>query len=323
MKENNRLHHFFLFLKGTAMGAADVVPGVSGGTIAFISGIYEELVTTIHKLNFKIFSVWKEKGWSKTFQTFNLKFLIVLFLGIASSILSLAKLIAWLLENHPVLVWSFFFGLIVASILYVGKQIKQWNLKLIIAILFATAASYFITLAEPISSPDSYWYIFLSGFIAIIAMILPGISGSFILLLMGSYETILKTITNSWESLFQKNWTLFGDSLLKMFIFILGALLGIKLFSGVLSWLFKNYKNTTLAVLTGFMMGALNKVWPWKEVLSWRKDSEGKTVPLLEQSILPSNFVGDPQLFAAIVCIAIGFLSIFILEKVAAKKGKI
>jgi putative membrane protein len=322
MKENNALQHLFLFLKGIAMGAADVVPGVSGGTIAFISGIYEELVSTIHNLNLKFFSVWKEKGFYTAWTLYNLKFLLILFGGVAISILSLAKLIGWLLENHPVFVWSFFFGLIVASIVYIGKQIKPWNPKIFLSILLAGFASFFITLAEPITSPDNHWFIFLSGFIAIIAMILPGISGSFILLLLGSYEVIIQTINNFTTSISELDWQLMTISILKMLTFILGAIIGLKLFSGVLTWLFKNYKNITLAVLTGFMIGALNKVWPWKEVLSWRIDSSGKQAPLLEKSVLPSDFIGDPQLTGAIFCMIIGFLSIFILERIAVKKAE-
>lgn len=322
MKEKNVLQHLFLFLKGIAMGAADVVPGVSGGTIAFISGIYEELVATIHNLNLKFFSIWKERGFLAAWEVYNLRFLLVLFGGVAISLFSLSKLIGWLLTNHPLLIWSFFFGLIVASILYIGKQIKPWNIKIILAILLAGFGSYFITLAEPMASTDSNWFLFLSGFIAIIAMILPGISGAFILLLLGSYEVIIKTINDFRESIFQGNWELLGESLLKIVVFMLGAILGLKLFSGVLTWLFKNYKNITLAVLTGFMIGALNKVWPWKEVLSWRLNSDGDKVPFLEESILPSEFMGDPQVFWAITSMIIGFLSIFILERIAVKKAE-
>jgi putative membrane protein len=321
MNPRSPFQQFLLYLKGMAMGAADVVPGVSGGTIAFISGIYEELVSTIHNLNLKFFAVWKERGFLSAWKIYNLRFLLILFGGVFTSILSLAKLIGWLLENHPILIWSFFFGLIVASILYVGKQIKPWNSKIIIAIVLAGLGSYFITLAEPMTSPDNNWFIFISGFIAIIAMILPGISGSFILVLLGSYASILQTVNNFTTSIQEANWQLFTDALLKITLFILGAVIGLKLFSGVLSWLFKNYKNITLAVLTGFMIGALNKVWPWKEVLSWRLNSSGDKVPLLEKSIMPQDFEGEPQLFAAIVCVIFGFLTIFLLEQIAVKKS--
>lgn len=321
MNPKSPFQYFLLYLKGIAMGAADVIPGVSGGTIAFISGIYEELVSTIHNLNFKLFSVWKKNGFLAAWKIYNLKFLLILFVGVLTSIISLAKLIGWLLENHPILVWSFFFGLIVASILYVGKQIKPWNTKILLALILAGFGSYFITLAEPISSPESNWFLLLSGFIAIIAMILPGISGSFILLLIGSYEIVINTINNLTGSLTTYNWTVFTDSLLKLFSFAVGAIIGLKVFSGILTWLFNNYRNTTLAVLTGFMIGALNKVWPWKEVLSWRLNSNGERVPLLEKSVLPQNFEGETLLFTAILFALFGFLTIFLLEQIALKKS--
>lgn len=304
------------------MGAADVVPGVSGGTIAFISGIYEELVSTIHNLNLSFFKSWKDHGFRKAWISYNLTFLTVLFSGIFISIISLAKLIGWLLGNHPILVWSFFFGLIVASIIYVGKEIKPWKLSIVLALLIAALGSYFITLAEPMASPESNWYIMLSGFIAIIAMILPGISGSFILLLMGSYEVIINTINDISTALSSGNWELFWASVIKILLFLIGAVVGIKLFSGILNWLFKHYKNVTLAILTGFMVGALNKIWPWKDVLSWRLDSQGEQVALLEKSISPFEYAGDPQLLAAIICAIIGFLSIFLIEFIAVKKVK-
>jgi putative membrane protein len=322
MEQKNPLQHLYLFLKGIAMGAADVVPGVSGGTIAFISGIYEELVNTIHNLNFSFFKIWKENGFKKAWIAYNLTFLTVLFSGIFISIISLAKLIGWLLDNHPILVWSFFFGLIVASIIYVGKEVKPWKPTIILALLMAALGSYFITLAEPMASPESNWYILFSGFIAIIAMILPGISGSFILLLLGSYEVIINTINDFSTALSTGNWELLWAAMIKILIFIAGAIVGIKLFSGVLNWLFKNYKNLTMAILTGFMVGALNKIWPWKDVLSWRINTEGKQVALLEESISPFEYAGDPQVLFAVICAFGGFLSIFLIEFIAVKKVK-
>ncbi len=302
------------------MGAADVVPGVSGGTIAFISGIYEELVNTIHNLNFSFFKTWKEDGFKKAWITHNLTFLTVLLSGILVSIISLAKLIGWLLEHHPILVWSFFFGLIIASIFYVGKEVKAWNLKVILTLFIAALVSYYITLAEPMASPESNWYIMFSGFIAIIAMILPGISGSFILLLLGSYEVIINTLNDFSTALSSGNWDLLWASMIKILLFMAGAIVGIKLFSGILNWLFKNYKNLTLAILTGFMVGALNKIWPWKEILSWRMNTEGEQVALLEESISPYEYPGDPQLLFAILCAIGGFLIIFLIEFIAVKK---
>lgn len=314
------LQFALITLKGLAMGAADVVPGVSGGTIAFIAGIYEELIKTIDDLDTSFFKVWKKDGFLAAFRAYNLSFLLALFAGVAISILSLAKLITWLLAEHPLLIWAFFFGLIVASIHYIGKQITNWNTAVFIAGFLGIGISYYITIAEPMEGPDSYWFIFLSGFIAIIAMILPGISGSFILLLLGSYTVVLGTVRNFVDSLLSLDFTLMKESVLRLVLFILGCLLGIKSFSKVLTFLFKNYQNITLALLTGFMVGALNKVWPWKKILSYRTDSHGEQVPLLEKSILPQNFEGDPKIVLVLMLAIIGFLTIFLLEKFASSK---
>ena len=302
------------------MGAADVVPGVSGGTIAFISGIYEELISTIHKLNFGFFSRWKEEGLQNAWSHYNLGFLTTLFFGILISILSLSKLISWLLDNYPILVWSFFFGLVIASILFVGKQIKTWNIKIIVAIVVSAVFAYFVTVARPMGTPDSTWFLFFAGFVAIIAMILPGISGAFILLLLGAYTNVIGTLSNFSDGITKLNWELFSDAFVKLFVFALGAITGLKLFSRILNWMFKNHKNFILAVLTGFMIGALNKIWPWKEVLEHRINHSGDKVPFIEKSILPSNYEGTPEILYAIILMIVGFLSIFLLEKLASQK---
>ena len=320
MPQRNFIQYLLITAKGLAMGAADVVPGVSGGTIAFISGIYEELITTIHNLDLGFFKIWKKEGFSKAWKHYNLSFLLALFSGVLISILSLAKLITWLLEFYPIAVWSFFFGLVIASILYVGKQISKWRLVVVLALIFATVLSYLVTIAEPIGSPDSIWFLFLAGFIAIIAMILPGISGAFILLLMGAYTTVIGIITQLTEGISTLDTNVILNSLGKILIFGLGAIVGLKLFSKVLNWLFKHHKNLILAVLTGFMIGALNKIWPWKEVLQYRLNHAGEEVPFLERSILPQNFDGNPQVILAIAFAVIGFLTIFLLERVAVKK---
>lgn len=314
--------YFLITLKGLAMGAADVVPGVSGGTIAFISGIYQELIDTINKVDFSFFSSWKKNGFKIAWQQINGNFLLALVSGIAISILTLSKVITHLLETQPILVWSFFFGLVIASIYFVGKQITTISLIAIVAFIVGTLFSYYITIAEPVASPDSYPYVFLSGFIAIIAMILPGISGAFILLLMGSYAVVIGTINTFREALLSLNLQLLAQSLLKLGTFAIGAILGLKLFSKVLHWMFDNHRNTTLAVLTGFMLGSLNKVWPWKKILSTRVDSHGKTVTFMDKSILPQSFEGDNQLIIALLLMVAGFLTIFIVEKIGTKFSK-
>ncbi len=316
------LDYLIISLKGIAMGAADVVPGVSGGTIAFISGIYEELIESIDKVNLNVFKIWKKNGFKSAWNSINGTFLLALFSGIAISILSLAKLIKWLLHNEPILLWSFFFGLVLASILYIGKQIKTWSPKVIVAIIITTILSYFITLAEPFATPDSSIYLLFCGFIAIIAMILPGISGAFILLILGAYETVINTVNNLIEGISTGNFEMLKGALLKFVLLAIGAIIGLKVFSKLLNWMFKHKKNITLAVLTGFMIGSLNKIWPWKRVLKTRINSEGIEVTLLDESVLPNSYSGDNQIMYAILFVIIGFATILILENLGSKKSK-
>lgn len=322
MPQRNFLQYLIVTLKGLAMGVADVVPGVSGGTIAFISGIYEELIETIHKIDFGFFKVWKKDGFLKAWAHYNLGFLLALFSGVFISIISLAKLITWLLDVYPIMVWSFFFGLIIASIIYVGKQITNWRLAVYVVIAVATIISYFITIANPVANQDSTWFLFFAGFIAIIAMILPGISGAFILLLLGAYTTVIGIVTQFGEGITKLDSGLFIDALGKLLIFAAGAVVGLKVFSKALNWMFKHHKNLILGVLTGFMIGALNKIWPWKEVIQYRLSHSGDQVPFIERSVLPQNFDGNPQVLFAIVFAIIGFLAIFLLEKLAVSKNK-
>lgn len=304
------------------MGAADVVPGVSGGTIAFISGIYQELIDSINNVNLSVLKTLKKDGLKAAWEQVNGSFLLALLSGIGISILTFSKVITHLLETQPILVWSFFFGLIIASITLIWKEITSWKLVDILFLLIGITVSYYITIARPVSSPDSYWYLFLSGFIAIIAMILPGISGAFILLLMGSYETVIGTINTFREGLTTANSEILISALLKLGVFAVGAIIGLKSFSKILHWMFAHHKNTTLTLLVGFMVGSLNKVWPWKQVLETRTNSHGEVVPYIDKSILPQNFNGDPKIVMAIVLAILGFVLIFGMEKMASKLGK-
>ncbi|MEN3324501.1 DUF368 domain-containing protein [Mariniflexile soesokkakense] len=292
--------------KGLAMGAADAVPGVSGGTIAFISGIYEELVSTISNINVSLFKTLFNKGIKSFWEQANGNFVLALLSGIIISYVSFMKLAKFLLENHPVLIWSFFFGLIIASIYFVGKQITKWNLTVIIAFLIGTGVAFYITMLPAQANNESNSFLFFAGAIAICAMILPGISGSFILIILGAYKTLSDAIHDV--------------NIKKITIFVAGAIIGLLSFSHVLKWLFKNYHNITLALLTGFILGSLNKVWPWKDTLTWHTDSKGIKSPLLQESVSPFSFQGDNQLAFAIILVVLGFLTIFILEKVGSKK---
>jgi len=300
---------FVLFLKGVGMGAADVVPGVSGGTIAFITGIYERLIQAIKNINIKNLKLLFTGKIKEFWKNIDGTFLFCLVLGIATSLLTLAHLMTYLLDNHPILVWAFFFGLVLASTFFVGRSVK-WNWKTVTAFLLFTVVAFFITSPgnEPISSNNSYWFIFLCGVIAICAMILPGISGSFILVLLGQYYFILDSLKNF--------------DMAVILIFIVGALIGIIGFSHVLSWLFKNFEMITLASLTGFMFGSLNKIWPWKETLTTYVDNNGITKALTEKNITPSQFGDENQLFTAILLMIIGFVIIFVFEFISTKLKK-
>ncbi len=281
------------------MGAADVVPGVSGGTIAFITGIYEQLINSIssfdHLLVKKLFkgdirSIWRQV---------NGDFLLSLFIGIGVSVLTLMRLANYLLENAPILLWSFFFGLVLASILYIGKQIDRWKLVNVLAMLLAVVTAFYITKLTPADGTDDLVYVFFCGMIAISAMILPGISGAFILVLMGAYATVTKAVSEFDLKLI----AVFGS----------GAIIGLLSFSKLLKWLFVHHRNLVLAILTGFIAGSLNKIWPWKSVLQSQMIN-GKEKVISEESILPWNYDGESKMFLAIAMAVIGFILIFALE---------
>lgn len=297
--------YFTITLKGMAMGAADVVPGVSGGTIAFITGIYQELIETISGVNLSLITVWKNEGFKAMWQKLNGPFILALFTGILISIFSLMRIVNYLLEEYPVHVWAFFFGLILASVWFVGKQIPNWNFKIIISLILGASAAFYIISLPPMVGPTGDWFLFLAGAIAICAMILPGISGAFILVLLGAYRPILQAVNNF--------------DIKTILIFAFGAVVGLLSFSHVLKWLFHHYTNITLAVLTGFIAGSLNKIWPWKKTLE-TAEFEGKTVILKETSVLPWNFEGEPYLFPAVILMLTGFILILLLERIATKK---
>lgn len=292
-----------LLLKGMSMGAADVVPGVSGGTIAFIVGIYDELINSIKSINAHSLKLLFTGKIAEFWKAINANFLLSILLGIGISVFSLAKIITWLLTDHPILVWAFFFGLVLASTWFVAKDIKERNIKTLISFIIGTAVAYYVTVATPAETPSNLLFIFLCGAIAICAMILPGISGSFILVLLGKYFFIMDAV----KSL----------NILILAVFACGAFIGITTFSRVLSYALKNYRNNTLAVLTGFMLGSLNKVWPWKETVATYTDSHGVIKPLIEENILPNAHIAE-----AVGLMIAGFAIVYFLEKLSAKTNE-
>lgn len=328
---------FSTALKGMAMGMAEVIPGVSGGTIAFITGIYEKLLNTIKAFGPDLFTSFKAGGVKSAWETINGNFLVALIGGMVIGIVVGVFGITHLLDNYPILLWAFFFGLIIASAIYVGKQVKKWNWSSILAIIVGAVVAYWITIAVPAEGNTAPWFVFLSGMIAISALILPGISGSFILLLLGMYTYIVPTVKNALT-------TFEGESLIILVIFGLGCLVGLVTFSRVLSWTFKHYENTTLALLTGFMIGSLNKIWPWRMPEQWLIKTEdgqyltpqgtldyaayqeslslGEELKLLvEKNVSPSSFeqlTNEPNyLIGAVICAILGFSVVFLLERIS------
>lgn len=312
------------------MGAADVVPGVSGGTIAFITGIYEELLETLSGLHFGLLKTWRKEGFKAFWKALNGNFLVILFAGIIISFLSLAKLIEYLLEFHPIQLWSFFFGLIIASVWLMGKTVEKWNLAAILGLVVGGIVAFLITLSPAIGENDSLIYIFFCGMIAICAMILPGISGSFILILLGAYTIVLGAISGLLSALKAGDWELVFSHGLLIAVFILGCLAGLISFSKLLNWLFKKAKNLIIAILTGFLIGSLNKIWPWKKTIETFTKHAGEpneeVIPLIQENVLPSAFEGisgSPSfLIQAIIFCLLGLGLVVSLELLGRRSTK-
>jgi putative membrane protein len=294
MKEKVRL-----FMTGFGMGAADIVPGVSGGTIAFIFGIYEELIYSIKKVSGEVLKLIFQRRFREAFENIPFAFLIPLGLGISTALITLARLLSHLLDTQPTLVWSFFFGLVVASVLIVRKRVVTWDLHDVLLMILATIIAYYIVGAVPVQTPATSLAFFLAGAIAIVAMILPGISGSFILVLMGKYEQVLEAVVNAEFAI--------------LALVIAGAVVGLSVFSRVLSWLFEKHHDISVVILTGLMIGSLRKIWPWKEVLSTTVDRHGVEIPLQEANVLPGAY--DSSFFTALSLFTLAIIIMLYLEK--------
>lgn len=298
------MKYVLLALKGCAMGMADVVPGVSGGTIAFISGIYEELIGSIRSIGGPALKLLLRFRLAEFWRAVNGNFLAAVFAGLLAAVFSLAHLMTYLLEHHPIEIWSFFFGLIIASALFVSKEVGRWNAVPVLSAAVGAAVAYWITVASPAQTPETWWFILLTGAVAICAMILPGISGAFILLLMGKYRFILEAV-GSFDA---EVIVLFG----------VGAVVGLVSFSHLLSWLLRRWHDATIALLLGFMIGSLNKVWPWKVTLETYLDSHGAAHPLVERNIWAGDYLAatgqEGHLPQALLFCACGFLLIWAVE---------
>lgn len=292
---------FGVFIKGMAMGAANVIPGVSGGTIALITGIFERLINSIKSFNITALRLILKGDFKGFIQHTDLAFLIALFSGVVVSILSLARLFDFLFIHYPVYIWSFFFGLILASVFFVGKTVSKWTWAVILAFIIGFAVALLITFLTPASQDESFFYLIICGVVAACSMILPGLSGSFVLILMGNYQLVMIDSINQMRF----------DILLPI---VTGAFLGLLGFSYILSWVFKHFRNQTIAVLTGFIFGSLGIIWPWKdEIIQQFGDKE---------KVVGYNWLWPEinlQFGIAIGIMIVGVLSIWIMERMARK----
>jgi putative membrane protein len=293
-----------VFLRGMLMGAADIVPGVSGGTMAFITGIYDTLIDSIRAIDAAFVRMLVKMDIRGAWEHVNGGFLLALLLGIATSIFSLARLISWILAHYPVPLWAFFFGLILASALVLLRQVGRWNAGRVLSLLVGVGVALAIGLSPVVGFDGGMAGVFLAGFLAICAMILPGISGSFILVLLGMYGTVLAAV---------KSLDLFF-----LAVFAAGAAGGLLCFSRLLYWLLHRYHQGTMALLTGFLFGSLVVVWPWKRVLAWVEGSSGQLKPAQQVPVTPAEFTvatgQDAWVGLCLAMMAVGFVAVWLIN---------
>jgi putative membrane protein len=297
-------HYFILFIKGMSMGIANVIPGVSGGTIALITGIYEDLINSLKSFDTKSLRLITSIDILGFIKHTNLYFLLAVFGGSIVSVFSIASLFKYLFAEYPILIWAFFFGLIIASIYFVGKRISKWNTTTIFSLAIGTLVAISLSFMTPASENDNLFFVFICGIIGISGMMLPGLSGSFILILMGNYELLMVTAITELN-------------ILLLSVFFLGSAFGLMSFSHILSWVFKHYKNQTLALLTGFILGSLSIIWPWKEVAE-SIIIKGKEKIIAYNWYFPNEL--NTETILAILLILVGILSVYALENFAIDK---
>ena len=301
------------------MGAADLVPGVSGGTIALITGIYKELLESINSFSWNTLKNIKKEGLTDVWKKLNGFFLLTVFGGIITSILLFSQILEWFIINEPIGLWSFFFGLLIASIVYLIKTDLSLNISSLLYLCLGAVFSFLSTQLQGTREDFSLWYLFISGFIGVSAMILPGLSGAYILFVMGVYQTILSNVRQAQELLFDFNQAKLFAVVSVLGVFILGMIFGIKVFSKILTWLLKLYPKQIMAVLIGLMIGALHKVWPWqKEIII-----DSSSVIEKKIAVFPSSYEGgDPQIIKALILMFLGFIILFVLERTKSIKKK-
>jgi putative membrane protein len=298
-----------LAIKGLCMGTADIIPGVSGGTIALITGIYESLLKAIGSVNGRFFKQICLFKFKDAVAGIHIRFLLSLLIGIGAAIISLARLMHYLLKVYPVYTWSLFLGLITASIFIVGRKVDGWRKDRLFVFFIGMFAAYVIVSMIPVSTPESFWFIFLSGFVAICAMILPGLSGAFILLILGKYLFITATLKNPF----------LPGNMLVILVFCSGCAAGLLLFSRVLNFFLNRFYHLTLAFLTGLMAGSMKKIWPWKKVIETKMIGHREYV-LQDQNIFPETM--NMEVLFAVLLIIIGFILVLLLDHLARGKKK-
>jgi putative membrane protein len=309
MSKFNHINKYLsLFFKGAGMGAANVIPGVSGGTVALITGIFEKLIHSIKSFDLEAIRLLFTGKFRMFSKHVNLDFLIAVFAGIAVSIISLAKLLGYLFDNYPVYVWAYFFGLILASIYFVGKTISHWHFSVILSMVTGTVIAVLISVLRPAVENDSFMYLVLCGIVAICSMILPGLSGSFVLVLMGNYKLVMINAVSYFR-------------LEILFPVFLGAVFGLLAFSRFLSWIYRKVRNQTIALLTGFILGSLSILWPWQKPVILADVNgipilkDGKHIISGYKKFIPGEF--NQVVIIVIVLVLIGFATILVIEKLA------
>lgn len=300
-----------LYVKGMAMGAVDVVPGFSGGTMALITGIYDRLLAAFAAMPEAAVKLLRGRV-AEAWRTCDAGFVITVMIGVLTSVFTLARLISYLMHAHPVLLWSFFFGLVLVSVLLVARQVQQWNIVRALMFVIGAGLAFLVTTAAPVQLQASLPILFIAGAVAISAMILPGISGSFILVLLGLYPVVLGAVKNL--------------ELAALSVFAAGCVLGLLGFSRFLSWLLVRARDATMAFLAGVVLGSLGKVWPWKQTLTWQSSSSGERYPLLQENLLPAQFAeltgSDAQLPWAILLCVLAIASVLGTEWLARRRAQ-
>jgi putative membrane protein len=291
------------------MGAADIIPGVSGGTVAFMTGIYSEFLHSLNSIDAEAFRLLKQWDIARLWKKINGPFLATLLAGIGTSLFSIGRLMTYLLQHYPIYIRSFFFGLILISLPIVLREIKTWNISTVIAFGAGVCVAYLLTRVGPSQTPTALWFIFFAGMLAISAMVVPGFSGAFILMLMGQYEIMISALRNY--------------EIAVIAVFGMGCLAGLWVFARFLSQALDNYHSATVALLAGVMLGSLNKVWPWRDVLEYATTGNGEQIPVFDKSVLPWHYMAitekDPQIFQAVAMMTLGVFIVVLTEKIAAR----